>query len=86
MSGPVMTNGMPCDCCKAARENPDHRWFNNRGCAWCSARLIKRIKVSESRTQILQESVAAGLDEKAIRALVKAGATPIQPKEEGKKK
>lgn len=72
---------MPCDCCSAAREAPDHRFFSP-ACLWCGARLIQRLpslrdpsreEISRRRTDALRLWVRYGHDEATIRRLVKAG-------------
>lgn len=45
---------MPCDCCQAAHESPDHRWYDP-SCLWCGARLIRNL----SRHPITHEQIKA---------------------------
>jgi hypothetical protein len=78
----------PCEACQAAREtNGLWKIFDNRKCPYCAARLIARIpsKFPARRRVILDESIAAGLDEKQIRKLV-TGPLPLAPEPERKRK
>lgn len=78
---------MSCVDCLHARST-DGRWnrFDSRKCVYCAARLLQAIGrrqvsrevISRRRTECLQESVAAGLDEARIRAMVK-GPLAIEP-------
>lgn len=85
-----------CDDCAGSREcNGLWNRFNDRKCIYCSARRIQfigklsiaRSEASERRTKALQDGIAAGHDEAAIRNLVK-GPTAYEPLEDkkGKKK
>ena len=87
---------MICKECQGAKECGNHgQIFNSVQCVYCAARLIQRIgkfkiKATECaarRTQVLADSVQAGLDEQEIRNLAK-GPIAYQPEimKERKKK
>lgn len=84
---------MTCDACAAAREchagGGIWRWFDNRKCVYCAARLIQAIKsrpigTTEATARCraaLADSVEAGLDEQEIRKLQAEKAIAFAPKE-----
>ncbi len=80
-----------CTSCRAAREASTWNQFDSLKCPWCAARLIQRIgklritaaKVTKRRAVVLADSVAAGLDEAQIRALVK-GPLALAPEKRGR--
>lgn len=78
---------MRCEECTSA-EKTKGLWnrYDNRKCVWCAARIIQAIgcrdvgrdEIARRRTEVLKESVAAGLDEALIRKLAK-GPMALEP-------
>lgn len=84
-----------CWDCKSATEAPNWRMFDSLKCPYCAARLIQtlgrlnmrqgespeqhRARISARRKVALSDSVARGLDEKQIRALVALKVAAIAP-------
>jgi len=78
---------MPCSDCAVSREYVWFgRMFDSLKCVFCAARLIQLIgtfqitptECAKRRRLVLADSMAAGLDEAQIRALVK-GPMAIEP-------
>lgn len=69
---------MTCECCTAAKESPDHRWFDP-ACLWCGARYIRRmsrfasdpVEVKERRQMVLADWMRYGHAEADLRAWAK---------------
>ncbi len=85
---------MICQPCTVAREYVWHgRLFDSVKCVYCAARLIQllgtlpigRTECARRRRAVLNDSVAAGLDEALIRALAK-GPMAVEPEQKKPKK
>ena len=69
---------MPCDCCQAARESPDHR-MHCPSCLWCGARLIRNLgrlalsadQIRARRQAVLSDWMDHGHAEADLRAWAK---------------
>jgi hypothetical protein len=73
-----------CSDCDIAREHPGYSFYTP-ACAFCGARLIKRIQAlakptdekSERCKKVLLDWVSYGHSELQIRAMVKSKVTPL---------